>query len=653
MRPRYQGCVASLLALRFVVPPLSGLRNCFLWLAAAVHVTAGLPQPQLTSVFPCGGRAGDKVEVKLAGTQLDGAGLRFTHPGITSAADAKDPKKQTITIAKDVPPGLYDVRVTGPTGVSNPRVFQVGGLAEALESPKHATRETAMEISAPCIVNGTAGSQEDDWYKISAVKGRRLFVRCLAAELDSKMVPALALYDGEGRELRRERHRGALDWLPEADGPLFIQLSDTIYKGGPEYFYRLELSDQPPAPLVEDTKLFWPLAAKTTDKAMPNDAAHSQSLTPPCEINADFAAEGRADCYSFQAKKGDVWWMEVTSQRLGQKTNPRLVITLKDKDVLELNDGPPVPGMPDFDGSHLDPVGKFEAKEDGDYRLTVRDLAHVAGGPPAHYQLSIRKAAPDFALVALPVPEKEDKAGKDFNGPVVSVCNHNMRRGETLPVRVIILRRDGFDGEIHLKAEGLPPGVSSCETVMAGDTQDTTVMLRAAADAPAFAGPVRIVGSSGSLRHEARGTTTLWNLLISDFIEPSHWRFTQETVLGVVPDETIPVVLKVDDKPLEAKAVEKVKIHVSATRTQDFKAPVKYRVAGIAGLEKTSELSLAPNINERDDEVDLAPLKLQPGLFTLWLAGSTQMKVKGKDVTVNLYSNPVTLNVQEAAKKSK
>jgi len=184
----------------------------------ALSAQAQLPQPHLTSLSRCGGQAGESIETKIAGTELEEATLRFTHPGITATADAKDAKKLTIAIGKDVPPGFYDVRVVGKYGVSNPRVFQVGSLPEIVENDKHGTRETAQEIAVPSIVNGAAGSQAEDWYKVMAKKGQKLSFRCWAAELDSKMVPVLALFDDKGHELRRERHQHTLDWQATEDG---------------------------------------------------------------------------------------------------------------------------------------------------------------------------------------------------------------------------------------------------------------------------------------------------------------------------------------------------------------------------------------------------------------------------------------------------
>ena len=58
-------------------------------------------------------------------------------------------------------------------------------------------------------------------------------------------------------------------------------------------------------------------------------------------------------------------------------------------------DGPP------YEAGSADPMGKVEIKEDGTYRLQVRDLFGGTRTDPNHaYRLVVRKAAPDFALAA-------------------------------------------------------------------------------------------------------------------------------------------------------------------------------------------------------------------------------------------------------------
>ena len=123
------------------------------------------------------------------------------------------------------------------------------------------------------------------------------------------------------------------------------------------------------------------------------------------------------DTYEFTAKKGEVWWGgRVASERLGLNTDPFVLVQQVKKagdketltDVAELYDiAPPMKVTsngysydgPPYDAGSPDVLGKFEAKEDGTYRLQVRDLF---GGTRSDannvYRLLVRQAAPDFAL---------------------------------------------------------------------------------------------------------------------------------------------------------------------------------------------------------------------------------------------------------------
>ena len=59
----------------------------------------------------------------------------------------------------------------------------------------------------------------------------------------------------------------------------------------------------------------------------PNDTpAQAQKVQPPCEVVGQFNPRGDQDWYAFDAKKGDVFWIEVYSQRLGLPTDPYLLV---------------------------------------------------------------------------------------------------------------------------------------------------------------------------------------------------------------------------------------------------------------------------------------------------------------------------------------
>src|SRR5450755_714757 len=110
----------------------------------AVH--AQLPVPRLNSIYPCGARQGATVECTVAGADLEGAtALHFSHPGVTAHAAAGG--KFTVSVAKDVPVGPYDVLVVTPLGVPNSRPSFVGVWREAKKKAPPPAAEPAQRVT--------------------------------------------------------------------------------------------------------------------------------------------------------------------------------------------------------------------------------------------------------------------------------------------------------------------------------------------------------------------------------------------------------------------------------------------------------------------------------------------------------------------------
>src|SRR5262249_21011878 len=152
---------------------------------------AQLPQARLYSAYPAGGQRGTNVEVTVGGTDLDEASaLLFSHPGITAVQKTQtvDGKPQpvaaqfVVTIAGDVPVGVYDVRARGVFGLSNPRTFVVGDRKEIAETEPNNTLDKATPVELNVVIDGRSDSGADiDWYKFSAKAGQRVL-----AEMQSK-----------------------------------------------------------------------------------------------------------------------------------------------------------------------------------------------------------------------------------------------------------------------------------------------------------------------------------------------------------------------------------------------------------------------------------------------------------------------------------
>src|SRR5882762_3149980 len=197
-------------------------RFCLVMLAVTLGCQAPLaqlPAARISTIFPPGGKAGTTVEVSLSGADLDDANqLLFSDtnivatPKLVGATGQPDPNKFTIAIGAAVPLGVYDARVAGRFGVSNPRSFVVGDLPEAASPATNHAAASAFEVALDSAVNGRAGASAVDYFRFAARKGQRVLVRCLTAEIDSRMDEVLVLCDGNDKEVERNRRGGLLDF---------------------------------------------------------------------------------------------------------------------------------------------------------------------------------------------------------------------------------------------------------------------------------------------------------------------------------------------------------------------------------------------------------------------------------------------------------
>ena len=375
-----------------------------------------------------------------------------------------------------------------------------------------------------------------------------------------------------------------------------------------------------------------------TLEAEPNDSpATAQKITLPVTIAGQFAKANDRDWYAFEAKKGDVYWVEVTSHRLGLPTAPHVVIqksTKNDKgeetftDVQELAESATNQGGPEFNTAHRDPVARFEAKEDGSFRIGIRDLFGRTVASPRHqYLLTIRKESPDFRLVAVPDSAPTKKAPAD-----VVTSASSLWRGEAMPIKLIVMRRDGFKEDILVTASGLPAGVTAGTLRIPAASNTVNYFIAAKDGAPAAFADIKITGTAkvgdNQLVREARLTTVNWDLATdANTTEGPQTRLTRSFPIAVTDRESAPLTFAMEAKqPLETCVFNKLLIPVNFTRRADFKSDVKLKVTGNKELEKIPELAGGENTKSIQLVLNLAEQKLTPGEYTFWL----QTRAKGK-----------------------
>jgi hypothetical protein len=242
---------------------------------AAAQPPPGLPSPRVQYVFPLGVKAGTDVDVTVTGTDLEEPEqLLFAHPGLKGeyvpppkegTPDPKSPKKAApppkanpagpykfrVTAAADVPPGLYDLRVVGRWGVSNPRPFAVSDQIEVAEKEPNNDVGEAQKVEIGTTVSGVISTPTDvDYTAFAGKKGERVVVSCLASSVGSRAAPMIEVFDTAGHKLaanRNARDNDALvDVVLPADGEYLVRLFQFTYTaGGPDFFYRLSVTAAP------------------------------------------------------------------------------------------------------------------------------------------------------------------------------------------------------------------------------------------------------------------------------------------------------------------------------------------------------------------------------------------------------------------------
>jgi len=631
--------------------------------STAVAQLVCLPAPRLLTTMPMGGQVGTSFDVTITGQNIEDTDeLSFSNPGITATKKlGKDgePVSNTyvVSIAKDCPPGIHEARVMTRLGVSSTRVFNVGMLPEVMRAKPNTLLENALKLELNSLCNAVMTAQKIDYYAFEAKKGQRIVVDCAAKGVDSKLNPVLIIADEQGMDLLVERRGGMLDFQVPETGKYVIKVHGLTYDGGPYHFYRLAIrsvaKDElvPRLPAIQTVSAFsWPPPGLTDKSIRPevepnNKHAQAQKITLPCDLTGSFFPAADVDTFEFTAKKGEVWWVEVASERLGRPTDPSIVVqhvsgqktneTLTD--VVELSDiASPVKvssngysyNGPPYNAGSADIIGKLEIKQDGVHRLQLRDLFGGTRNDPKNiYRLIIRKATPDFALVGWALHMNLRNGDRNALSKPIA-----LRAGSTMPIEVVVVRRDGFDGEIDLFMDNLPDGVTSAGLKIPKGKTRGIMLISAEANATrgltsaAFFGRATIDGKV--VTRPCRMASMQWPVKNAWSEVPSP-RLLADIPVSVCNSELAPITIApVENKVWEVTAGEKLSIPLVHARRAEFSgANITLKTYG-TGFERVPAFDAPLNADASKAELDLAKLKTPPGDYKISFYGYAVVKYR-------------------------
>jgi hypothetical protein len=353
--------------------------------------------------------------------------------------------------------------------------------------------------------------------------------------------------------------------------------------------------------------------------------------------------------------KGQQWWIEVASHRLGLTTGPAGVVQravenesgMIWQDVIALKDiaspmkvstnfyaydGPP------YNGGSNDLISMLEIPEDGLYRLQMNDLfGGTRDDPNSVYQLVIRPASFDFALTGW-VKHIELRNG-DRNALSKPLA---LRPGATVAVEIGAFRRDGFQEPIRLEVTGLPSGVTAATIDIPAGQTSGTVLFTADAQAPKGLSFISIAGTA-----EIAGQSAKRICQIASMAWPirDHWqefprpRLSQVVPLSVTNGEpaTISVQSIADSSGpphYKAEANSQVTIPLKIERRCDFSGTVLGLSTMGNGFYGNPRFEIPLQENQAEVKLDLAKLNVAPGIYTIAFFGAAVAKYRDYPIAV-------------------
>lgn len=442
-----------------------------------------------------------------------------------------------FTVAPEAQPGVREFRVVTPQGVSTVGQLVVVRDPVIAEAKDNDVREKAQEVTLPAVLTGTLEKNEDfDFFKFKVEAGSAWTFHVRAQRLEDKIHdlqthvdPILFLRDAAGGVLAMSDNANFADPFLEhrfeQAGEYVLELRDVRYQGNPYWDYCIEISSRPFVtgvhPLVvtraQETSLELsgfllpaerrapvtipaetpvgprelllsingqptdPIAAfvtdlpRTVETDAPNDAPETAVKLDawPAVCCGRIEKEADLDCYSFVATKGDRISFEVLGRRFGSRIDSFLRI-LNEKGQAVREDDDLRIGSQTSSDTWLE---NWTVPADGTYTVEIRDV-HLRGGANFEYALSITRSEPYFQLL-------------------VDTDKTQLSPGLFNVIFVRALKKNGFDEEISLQIDGLPPGVTATTgRILKGKSTDGVIVLTAAPDAPLSAANITIRGTA-------------------------------------------------------------------------------------------------------------------------------------------------------------
>jgi hypothetical protein len=482
-------------------------------------------EPVINSLLPRGGQSGSTQEVEISGQRLaDTEEIFFYSPGIScNEIVEKKEKKLTarFTIDKGAKFGQHELRLRTKKGISKLFTFWVGPFPNADEKEPNSSFEDAQFVTQNLTINGVSENEDVDYFEINATKGQRISVEVEAIRLSGPLFdPYVAILDENRFELATSDDSELLlqdsttSVIAPKSGRYFIEMRESSYRGNKSYRYRLHIGSFP-RPLVafpaggeagkttEFTFLGDPSGPIKKSIFVPNDGRnilpyhHSENslkspspnniriskfpsimeeepnnylkqanhtdLSIPLSFDGIIEKDGDIDCFRFQVKKGEKYYIKAHARSVASPLDP--VLNLYNAD------GKSIRGNDDANNGPDSLITQTFSKT-GEYILRITD--HLGRGSPLHvYRIETERIEPKITA-SIPMFSNRDSQSRQMI-PVP--------RGNNAGTSFTITKKN-FQGDLDFLAKNLPQGVSVTVPKAPSNFTSIPVLFSANKDAP-------------------------------------------------------------------------------------------------------------------------------------------------------------------------
>ena len=189
------------------------------------------PRPLIA--YPLGGPAGEDLKVQLIG-------------------DAAGTIEKTIKLPAKVD-DRFEVFAEQGQPAPQPNYIRVSQLPNILEHEPNdtITEPTPSNAALPLALNGIIEKKGDvDCFKFTAAKGADYDVSVFARRLRSPLDSIFDIYDLKGNRVGGNDDAGGPDsylrWKAPADAEYILSIRDQLFRGGPTFAYRVEITQVKP-----------------------------------------------------------------------------------------------------------------------------------------------------------------------------------------------------------------------------------------------------------------------------------------------------------------------------------------------------------------------------------------------------------------------